>query len=167
MECFPRHKPPRLIYIVPRYGSKSAGRKRRQDRTDQTERWKGDQRELAGIWSAHEFGTRIIWGDFGRWQNKLARYNSCPGRQRGHHFASTKKLDEYWIIVSELNYERNFIDGKDGSQEDPHEMQTLRSSLLSSSVQEMLLLRIWLNNKVTNLLLDDALSWLDSLRQKE
>jgi hypothetical protein len=68
---------------------------------------------------------------------------------------------------SELSYERNIIYGKDGSQEDPHEVQTLRTSLLSSAIQKVLLLRIRFFDKVTNLLLDDALSRLDSLHQKE
>ena len=60
-----------------------------------------------------------------------------------------------------VEFERNFVDGQDGPQEDAHEMQEMRASLVSHEAQEMLLLRLWCHDNYAQVLLDDSVSRLD------
>ncbi len=52
--------------------------------------------------------------------------------------------------------ERNFINRKNGSQEDSHSMQTLWAPFVPCEVQKMFVVWFWRLNKVTAIFLDDS-----------
>jgi hypothetical protein len=64
-----------------------------------------------------------------------------------------------------IEFERNFIDGQDGPEEDPYTVQKVRPPLVPRETQDMLSLRIWSDDDVTKVFLDDALSRLIQPRE--
>jgi hypothetical protein len=72
--------------------------------------------------------------------SKSLRLRGCPIEKEKREIAEVKTTARK--VEGKRRDARNFIDGQDGSKEDPHKVQTLRTPLLPCQKEGVLKLRI-------------------------